>query len=344
MWWRSVVWTGIIFGTFAWIIPNLIWLVSWVIGRISLFISGGSFGYRMPYAPFGWTAFGIVLIIWGCLAYGHFMGRFNAVVNEIEYASNEVPEAFDGYKVIHISDLHVDSFEKPEQLAKIVDKINEQNGDIILFTGDIVTGKMDPITIHESALKNIKANEGVISVLGNHDFFIYESRKESTRCEEADKLTDYERDELGWKVLRNESFFLNQGSDSIVIAGIDNINGNQGFKTIQKGDLNKALSYTKKEGENPFTILLSHDPSFWSSDVLPKSNIQITLSGHTHAAQVRLFGWSLAHLTFKECDGRYDKDGRMLYVNAGIGCTAPFRIGCPPEITVITLRHTPPLK
>ena len=86
------------------------------------------------------------------------------------------------------------------------------------------------------------------------------------------------------------------------------------------------------------TILMTHDPSHWQAEVLQKSHAQITLAGHTHAAQVRLFGWSLANLSFNECDGRYDQDGRMLYVNAGIGCTAPFRIGCPSEITVITLK------
>ncbi len=328
MWWRSVIWTGVIFGTFAWLIPNILWLFSWIIGKI--------FSCRVPYSPFGWTAFGILLIIWGCLIYGHYFGRFSIDVKEIEYASADVPKAFKGYKVIHISDFHVDSFEDTEDLQKFVDKVNQQNADIILFTGDMITGKMSGILQHESTLKSLKAKEGVYSVLGNHDFFIYDRHLQSDkeRCAEADKLTAYEQEKLGWNVLRNDSHIITRGTDSIAIAGVDNINGGQGFRTIQKGDLSKAM-----EGLNSiFTILMTHDPSHWKGEVLPKSHAQITLSGHTHAAQVRVFGWSLAHLTFNECDGRYDQDNRMLYVNAGVGCTAPFRISCPSEITVITLR------
>lgn len=329
MWWRSVIWTGVLFGTFAWLVPNVLWLLSWLIGKL--------FTYRVPYAPFGWTALSILLLIWGCLFYGHFLGRFNIEVNQVEYVSHDVPKAFDGYKVIHISDLHVDSFEDTDDLQKFIDKVNAQNADIILFTGDMTTGSMEGIKLHEKALKSLKAKEGVLSVLGNHDFFIYdrEYSNDQERCAAADRLTQYEREVLGWRVLRNESYLIKKGNDSIAVAGVDNINGGQGFQTIQKGDLRKAMAGL----DGIFTILMTHDPSHWQAEVLPKSHAQITLSGHTHAAQVRLFGWSFAKLSFNECDGRYDQDGRMLYVNAGTGCTAPFRIGCPSEITVITLKN-----
>lgn len=329
MWWRSVIWTGVLFGTFAWLVPNVLWLLSWLIGKL--------FTYRVPYAPFGWTALSILLLIWGCLFYGHYLGRFSIEVNQVEYASHDVPKAFDGYKVIHISDLHVDSFENTADLQKFIDKVNAQNADIILFTGDMTTGSMEGIKLHEKALKSLKAKEGVLSVLGNHDFFIYdqEYRNDKERCAAADRLTQYEREVLGWRVLRNESFQIRKENDSIAVAGVDNINGGQGFRTIQKGDLGKAMTGL----EGIFTLLMTHDPSHWQAEVLPKSHAQIILSGHTHAAQVRLFGWSFAKLSFNECDGRYDQDGRMLYVNAGTGCTAPFRIGCPSEITVITLRN-----
>lgn len=328
MWWRSVIWVAALFGTFAFLIPNVIWIVGWIVGRL--------LSYRLPYAPFGWTALSLALIVCGSLVYGHYLGRFATEVNQIEYVSKDLPKSFDGYRVVHISDLHVDSFEDTADLLRIVEKINEQKPDLILFTGDMTTGSIDGIHQHEETLKQLHAKDGVMSVLGNHDFFIYDRqyRSNTERCAAADQLTSYERDVLGWNVLRNASITLHRGNDSIAIAGVDNINGGQGFRTIQKGDLSKAMTGL----DGIFTILMTHDPSHWMAEVLPESHVQITLSGHTHAAQVRLFGWSLANLSFNECDGRYDHNGRTLYVNSGIGCTAPFRIGCPAEITVITLR------
>lgn len=331
MWWRSVIFTGLLFGTFVVIVPHLLWLVSLIVGKIAHF--------RVSYAPFGWTALSLLLILWGLLAYGRYIGMWQIRVTEVEYASNDVPSAFDGYRIVHISDLHADTYhDNPEALQHIVNRINEQKPDIILFTGDMMTGSMDGLIPHVETLRSLTAKDGVKSVLGNHDFFIYDRKYHSIgeRLAAADSLTHLEEQQLGWQVLRNGNIMLHHGKDSIAIAGVDNINGGQGFRTIQKGDLGKAMCGIN----DAFTVLMTHDPSHWTAEVLPRSNVQITLSGHTHAAQVRLFGWSMAHLSFRECDGRYDHKGRMLYVNAGLGCTAPFRIGCPSEITVITLRHS----
>lgn len=332
MWWRSVIWTGVIFGSFFALIPNLLWCLGWCVGRL--------FSYRLPYAPFGWTALAVVMLIWGGLIYGCYVGRFRSEVNEITFSSPEVPEAFDGYRIVHISDLHVDSFEDTRDLQRVLSRVNEQQADIICFTGDMTTFRVEALLQHAEVLRSLRAKDGVVSVLGNHDFFIYDRRyrTDEERCAAADRLTAFERETLGWTVLRNESLMLHRGADSMAVAGVDNSNGNQGFKTIQMGDLSKAM-----QGLNGvFTVLLSHDPSFWQAEVLPNSHAQITLSGHTHAAQIRLFGHSLARLSFREHDGAYfapsTDSPRMLYVNAGIGCTAPFRIGCPSEITVITLR------
>lgn len=330
MWWRSVVFTGLLFGGLIAGAIHALWLICFVGGKLA--------SLRVPYAPFGWTALAVVLILWSLLAYGRYVGMWQVEVKEVEYASTEVPEAFDGYKIAHISDLHVDTYyEHPEKLQAIADKVNEQGADVILFTGDMSTGRLCDVFMHEAALSSFKARDGVKSVLGNHDFFIYDRQYKTMRerCAAADTLTAYEQDKLGWQVLRNEHVVINRGGDSIVIAGVDNIAGRQGFRTIQRGDLGKALAGT----DGLFTVLMSHDPGHWTAEVLPNSKVQITLSGHTHAAQVRLFGWSMANLMFGESDGRYDRDGRMLYVNPGIGCTAPFRIGCPSQITVITLKH-----
>lgn len=293
------------------------------------------FCFRVPYAPWGWTALVLALTIVSIFSYGHWIGRFNIDVNEVEYKSKDLPESFDGFRVLQISDLHVDSYiGNPERLQAVVDRINAQQADVVLFTGDMTTSNIADVWQFEQILKQIKAPCGVKSVLGNHDFFIYEYRDTQSRLAAADTLTQFQETKLGWQVLRNKSCLIERNGEQIAIAGVDNINGNQGFRTIQMGDLKKAM-----EGlDSKFTVLMSHDPSHWTAEVLPKSHAEVTLSGHTHAGQFRLFGWSFAHFSFKECDGRYDQDGRMLYVNAGTGCTAPFRVGCPSEITVITLR------
>lgn len=329
MLWHSIFGVAVFFSAFIALITNLMWLVAWCICLL--------FGYHLPYAPFGWTTVALVAIEWAFFAYGHHIGRFKSEVTEEVFVSNEIPESFDGYRIVHISDFHVDSFDKPGHLERLIEKINDQHPDIILFTGDIVSSTLEKAREQEKALSSLSAKDGVVSVLGNHDFFIYDHRFDSDeeRSAEADCLARFEGENLGWKVLRNESFLLHRGADSIAIAGVDNINGDQGFHTIQKGDLKSAL----KNLDGIFAVLLTHDPSHWKAEVLPESNVQLTLSGHTHAAQVRLFGWSLANLMFKECDGRYECNGRMLYVNAGLGGVVPFRIGCPSEITVITLRR-----
>lgn len=337
MWWRSILLSSLFIGALLASVPHLLWLVSSLIGRLA--------HLKVPYAPFGWTALALVAILWASMFSGRYIGMWRIRVNNIEYADASVPAEFDGYRIVHISDLHVDTYDQnPEALAKVVERVNAQDPDIILFTGDMMTGGIGSVFQHSGTLRQLSARDGVKSVMGNHDFFIYDFsyRNNSERMAAADSLAAFEKDVLGWEVLRNRSMVLHRGADSLAIAGVDNTNGNQGFQTIQMGDLGKAT-----EGlDGTFTVMMTHDPSHWAAEVLPRSQARITLSGHTHAAQVRILGWSLAKLMFRECDGRYDGgcydpsyEGRMLYVNAGIGCTAPFRIGCPSEITVITLRH-----
>ena len=326
---RSMIVVSLILGLLTALLPHIIYLLVWIAGK--------AFSFSVCYGPFGWTAVVLVLLLWATLAYGHFWGRFHLEVNNVEYCSTDVPTEFDGFRIVHISDIHAGTFnDHPEALQRIVDTINQQDADLICFTGDMATFGIDEVLRNTETLRQITAREGVVSVLGNHDFFIYSLHNNRDRLAAAQTLTDIEQERLGWHVLRNTNITIRRHDASIAIAGVDNIQGKgQGFPTIQKGDLTKAT-----EGiDSLFTILLTHDPSHWRAEVLPNSSAQITLSGHTHAAQVRLFGWSLANLMFRECDGRYDENGRMLYVNAGLGCTAPFRIGCPSEITVITLRH-----
>ena len=311
-------------------IPNLIWLLVYSLGRL--------LDFRVRYAPFGWIAFGLAVFCVLTMAYGCFVGRWMFRVTEFEYTNSDIPEAFDGYRIIHISDLHLSTFDdNRKQLEKIVRQINELDADLVCFTGDLVTVGTKEAEPYTGQLKAIKSRDGVISVLGNHDFMIYAFNGRSERDREAsvDSLANYERETLGWKLLRNENLSIDREGGKITFVGVDNGNcSDQGFRTINKSDLPKAM-----EGTDGFRILLSHDPSQWEAEVVGKVDIPLTLSGHTHAAQVRLFGWTPASWVFRQTDGRYDCDGQTLYVNIGLGCTAPVRIGARPEITVITLNH-----
>ena len=173
-------------------------------------------------------------------------------------------------------------------------------------------------------------------MLGHHDFMIYGFNKELDREAAVEELAKYQEESLGWNLLRNESTIIaSENGSRITFLGVDNANfSNQGFHTIHKGDLNKAM-----EGTEGFRVLLSHDPSHWSGEVIPDTDIQLTLSGHTHSAQIRIFGWTPAKWSFREIAGRYDKDGQTLYINVGLGCTVPIRLGVNPEVTVITLKN-----
>lgn len=310
------------------LIPHIVWVIGSLIARI--------WRCRLPYPPFGWTALGLVVLCFATIIYGYSIGRWQQRTVHIDYTSKDLPAAFAGYRIVHISDLHLSTFiNKPEQLQRIVDSINAQKPDLICFTGDFVSISTDEALPFASILKQLRATDGVVSTLGNHDFFIYGNRTQEERQGCIDQLVGFERDTLGWNLLRNEHLTIRRGNDSITLLGVDNKNGSgQGFSTINQGDLPKAM-----EGTSGFRILLSHDPSHWEAEVLHHTDIHLTLSGHTHAAQVRFLGWTPASLMFRQAQGRYDENGQTLYITAGIGCTVPFRIGCPSEITVIELNQ-----
>lgn len=321
--------TCLILAIFIAAIPHILWLILFLIGKI--------FSFHLPYAPFGWTALGLVIFCWLIITYGYVVGRWKLETNVIDYQNEAIPTAFDGYKIVHISDLHLSTFDdNPQKLTQIVDQINQLKPDLVCFTGDLVTtgvGEAQPYTL---PLQNIKANDGVVSVLGNHDFLIYarQFKNKSERENAVWALCDFEQNTLGWHLLRNESTVITRENAQITVIGVDNINNSrQGFSTINSGDLPKAM-----EGTNGFRILLSHDPSHWSAEVVPQTDIPLTLSGHTHAAQIRLFGWSPAQWMFKHVDGLHQQDGQTIYINIGLGCTLPVRIGANPEITLIRLR------
>lgn len=269
------------------------------------------------------------------LLYGAFIERNHAQTNNVEIVSDNVPSSFDGYKIVHISDIHLLSFiGREETLARMVEKINAQEPDAILFTGDIVTLNSSEFDTTKDILAKLHANDGVFSILGNHDYSLY-TRWESEELlkKDADAIIQQQR-AFGWNLLLNENRNIVRGTDTLSIIGVENTSTKHKFRSF--GNLGTAL----QGAEGEFKILLTHDPSHWRNEVLPTTDIDLTLSGHTHAMQSTLFGWSIISFAYKEYMGLYKEGNRYLYVNIGLGETMfPFRVGARPEITVITLKN-----
>lgn len=262
------------------------------------------------------------------MMYGTLMERNIFQVKSVTIESSTLPDAFDGFTVTQISDIHLRSFEgRPEALRRAVEKINSLNPDIVCFTGDLVSMDVSEFDGLEDILKDIKAP--VYSVMGNHDYLIYGRNGNDERS--VVELITREK-ALGWDLLLNENRILRRGTDSLAVIGVENTSASSHFPS--RGDLQKALSGT----EGCFRILLSHDPTHWNMEVIGK-DIPLTLSGHTHAMQFSLPGWNPSKYIFKQHRGLYRKGGQSLYVNIGLGETIfPARIGAMPEITLITLR------
>ena len=322
--------------------PTLVWLLCWIVARLC--------HHSMPFAPFGYTGLALVLLFCGTMLYGYWFGRKQLRVTETTYTSLQVPSEFDGYKIVHISDLHLSSFaDSPDFLQRIIDTINAQQPDLICFTGDFVGFGVEEAIPFTHMLRQLHAKDGIMSVLGNHDFALYHhGLNDEQKDEKVNQLTAYQRDTLGWQLLRNQSYLIQRDSAYLQIIGVDNTScQGQGFQTISRGDLPAAMtlpnnlitsSPNSRIAPSPLKILLSHDPSHWRAEVIPTTDIPLTLSGHTHAGQVRLFGYPLSSLMFTESEGWYHNEGQSLHINTGLGCTLPVRIGVPPEITVITLQ------
>ncbi len=313
-----------------WVVSvHLVWFFVWGLGKC--------FHWNLSYGPWKWTTIALVLVSWVVLAYGYFYGRFKLDVNHLVYSHDEVPASFEGYRIVHISDFHLSTFQdSPKQLKRFVDSINAQEPDLICFTGDLVSLGISEAAPCTAMLNELKAKDGIASVLGNHDFFIYNRDLKSweERNVLVEQLASYQRDVLGWRLLRNENFAITRGEDTLSVMGVDNQScKDQGFKTVAFGVLSKAMYETKG-----FRLLLSHDPSHWQAEVVGKEDIPLTLSGHTHDAQLRFFGWSPSSLMFKQHAGLYTEGNQSLYVNVGLGCTFPIRVGANAEITVIDLK------
>ena len=278
---------------------------------------------------------GFIAAIAGALVmiYGCFMGMTGIRVNEVSYASPTLPKAFDSYRIALISDLHLGTFgEDTQQVEKMVTTVNEQKPDMICFVGDLQNMQPTELDAFQSILSGLKAPDGVVSVLGNHDYPVYIKTDFATEALNESLIKSKQRS-MGWNLLLNERLTVRRGNDSIVVAGMENY----GKKPHpQKGDIKKTLEGVPS---NAFILMLQHDPSAWHNTILSyEPTPQLTLSGHTHGGQFSIFGWSPASLTHAEWRGMYDDgQGHSLFITTGVGGLAPFRFGMKPEVVVITL-------
>lgn len=285
-------------------------------------------------------ALGLAALPFTLLLYGMYRGKYNYKVLAYELEYEDLPEAFDGFTITQISDIHSGSFDNPEKVAYGIDLINQQQSDLVLFTGDLVNNKAAEIKPWIQYFSKISAPHGVYSVLGNHDYGDYTRwETEELKTKNLESLFKSQK-EMGWKLLLNEADFIEKKGARLAIVGVENW-GN-GFK--QAGDLDRA--FTKVE-EKDFKILLSHDPSHWEAKVLPHPyKVHLTLSGHTHGMQFGIeipgwIKWSPVKWRYKQWAGIYEASNQKLNVNRGFGYLAyPGRVGMWPEISVITLKRT----
>lgn len=267
--------------------------------------------------------------------YGTTFGWRKIVTCRTPISVQGLPAAFIGYRIVQISDLHLGTYAGDDRLVRrVVDSVNAQKPDLVVFTGDIVNVSSDELPPFINALRGLKARDGVLSILGNHDYCIYyPGLSPSEKAKHVSRIVQMER-EMGWKVLLNENISLSRENDTLHVAGVENT-GKPPFPS--RGNLKKAM-----QGIPPTacTILLSHDPWHWRHGVVGKAPVSLTLSGHTHALQLQIGNFSPAQWFMPEWCGLYHEGAQQLYVSTGIGGTIPYRLGAWPKIEVLELQSS----
>ena len=284
----------------------------------------------------GW---GLAAIPFASILYSIFKGKYNYKVWKYTLYFDNLPKAFDGYRITQISDIHCGSFDNYEKIRYGVELINSQKSDVILFTGDLVNNLANEVHNWKSLFATLQAPDGVFSIMGNHDYGDYSSWETSeAKQQNLEHLFQLQK-QMGWQLLLNEHCYLERNGEKIALIGVENW-GHGRFSKY--GDLNKAMEGVNTED---FKILMSHDPTHWQEVVLPENkDIQLTLSGHTHGMQCGIeipgwLKWSPSQYIYKYWGGMYEEGGKYLNVNRGFGYHAfPGRLGVWPEITVIELK------
>ncbi len=314
-------------------------IVRFFVGLFSL-VNSDSEGFLPERRRFvSQVALGIAAIPFASLLYGIAIGKYNFKVIKQTLFFPDLPDAFNGTTITHISDIHSGSFDDAEKIKYAIDLINEQNSDMVLFTGDIVNTHATEMHPWIDTFKGIHHPKfGKFSVLGNHDYGEYVDWKtEEAKHKNFEDIKNLHQ-QIGFKLLLNENTKIKSGNDEIALVGVEN----WGVKFKKVGDLNKASEGLTK---NEFKILMSHDPSHWDAEINKhEKEFHLTLSGHTHGFQFGIeipgwIKWSPVQYVYKQWAGLYENAGRYIYVNRGFGFHAyPGRVGIMPEITVIELK------
>jgi predicted MPP superfamily phosphohydrolase len=279
---------------------------------------------------------GVASIPFASMLYGITKGKYNYTVKKVVLNFSNLPKAFDGFKLVQISDIHSGSFDSKEDVQRGVDMINDQNADVVFFTGDLVNSDSREIIPYIDIFKSIKPE--VYSILGNHDYGDYKQwETKEAKKENFDLLHSFQK-KMNFNLLKNENITLEKGDEKISVIGVEN----WGNSFVKHGDLDKALEGVDEED---FKILLSHDPSHWDLKTVPhNTHIDLTLAGHTHGMQfgvdIPWLKWSPVKYKYPRWSGIYKEAKQYLYVNRGFGFLGfPGRVGMWPEITVIELRN-----
>lgn len=289
---------------------------------------------------------GIGLFIGGSmlssLIYGIVKGAYNYTIHKNKISFKNLPEPFNGFKIVQISDLHLGSFISERPLEEAISLIQDLKPDLILFTGDLVNNLATEVEPFVNSLSKLSAPFGVYSVLGNHDYgdYVVWDTPES----KIENLEDLKRKQksIGWRLLMDETVEIKKEGYNINLIGIQNWGAKAQFPKY--GDLKKA---TENIDESKVNILMSHDPSHWDSEVKKEYKfIDLTLSGHTHGMQFGIeipgwFKWSPVKYIYKQWAGLYEDANQKLYVNRGLGFLGyPGRVGISPEITLLELQKS----
>lgn len=306
-------------------LPQFVFVVFSLLGKLISLLIG-------PCSMFNLLGFAIAAVISASMLYGLVFGWNRLTIKQVDLAFDNLPEEFEGYRVLQLSDLHVGTYgNNPTFLEKMVQRVNEEQPDLVVMTGDLINTTPTEITPFEQTLSRLHAKDGVMAVLGNHDYCLYGvGMRPADKQEGTRKVIAAER-RMGWQVLLNEHRLIRRGDAQIAIVGVENT-GKPPFPEI--GDLSGAMQGLP---DTMFRILLSHDPSHWRMEVLPKTDIPLMLAGHTHAAQLKIGSWSPSKWMYDEWSGLYQQGKQRLYVSEGTGGTIRFRLGTTPQLIIFTL-------
>lgn len=281
----------------------------------------------------------MALLVVGVFAYGRFFEANRIVVKQMEMTFSNLPDAFDGYRIVTCSDLHIGSL-PTDFVDRLVETVNLQRADAIFLLGDVQNAHPQELYPYASSLRKLHATDGVFSVLGNHDYSYYAPTVDEALRIANERETVSRQQQAGWAVLDNSHQTISRQGQQLYVAGTAFFADKRRHLRVtvpNKADIDRAL-----EGIPPsaFTILLQHNPTEWKSEIAGRHSVALTLSGHTHGGQLQLFGLRPSRLLWSEDSGLYSQGHQRLYVTTGLGGVFRFRFNVPPEVVVITLRKS----